>query len=1117
MKKHPSQARRRGLLATALAAVIMAMCILLSPTQAKAATYYAHTNNGYYYADMKELIEDLSSGITVYMDSDWEISNAIRVEENRRATVYMNGHTIKNTSSSGDSNVFRLENGANLDLLGDPSGKKYEITYEGYVNVDQTEQITTTTGGLLTSSKGVHKPLVYGKGNNIVSIDGVTIGGAYTYDNDRFDEGGAISLRDNCTLYMRNGASVEHNCSGKSGYRGPGGGINISKNGKIVMNNATIHDNYADNCGGGIYSHGKDFKLEMYEGSSIDNNHAGAGGGIYIDESSFTITGDGTGSVSGNTCWNSSTSGLKSRQSGGGIHVDSTVANNEGLIENIKICNNYSAYDGGGLELDQRWTTVRNCTITGNTCKYEGGGIYDCNSDNLIDGCTITGNACNVDSGGNYEGGGIFVWYSYDIKLSGKCMIYNNTRGKNGSADDVFLRENGGATAKAYITGSLSNGSLVGVRTGITGDRRIAKNFKPETKDCLFYDMDGYYVSYGSDEGGDAWQRHTTLEFAAKINGETKARFKNGTHAVLLAESTKGDDQIFWYWDTKTTTGLYPVEYYISDKSCFNTVLGFTMPQNDVNATALYASRAKQVLVGIEAPVKGNELPKTAEVRRADAGLGGNVTFTMPVTWYEVNANGEKTAAAGTAKADTTYVASITCAQSIQYGLYFSKSLTAGAVTVKTTTGSDAKAESAKVDEATGALTVEVGKFQTEKDPEEPPLSELDLKIKKKGYFTYDDVPTALAASDDSDSQASDDLLGTFKVSIAGASDVTVTAPVKEGYNFCNWDNVPDGWVKDDEAGTLTIPAAALGSLDKYTDIAAYYTPVVTEVEIAVNQPAPVAGKKLATVAASMTLTATDGSKIDLIDAVGKDECDITWYPESEGGTADYSTSYTALIKLAAADGLAGVENVLATDAVVKVSSASGMTVAQAAGFTVIDDQLCLAFSFPATSDLGVKSVSQPEAVEVSFEDAVAYQAEGSWPLPRTVTIELENDEKVDGDVTWEAVEGFDANATAAQEFTVKGTVTNIAYEGAAIETDGYDPNVTVTVKVAAPAGQASGEDGDEAEPAEPVQAETIAQAKAAFKKGTPSTGDATRGGIAGLCALAAVCLVAARLSRRKS
>ena len=1122
MRTRPLQLRRPDLLAAALATVLTAMCFLLSPTEASAVTQYAHVDTGGVYTTLEALIDDLSKGQTVYMDADWEISQTITVESGKKTTIYMNGHTIK--TKAGDRHpVFLLKKGAQLDLLGDTSGKKYEITYDGYVAADKTAQVTATTGGLLTSSSKAYSALIYGEGNNVVTLDGITVGGALNYSKEKFESGGAVWLGEGCALYMKNGASVEHNYSGKVGYRGPAGGVYVSENSKVVMDGSAIHDNYSDIFGGGIYSHDANVRIELNNGSSISNNHAPAGGGIYLGDTNFTITGDGTGSVSGNSCSSSSRAELKDRQSGGGIHINSKSGTNEGLIENITIADNYSAYDGGGLELDQRWTTVRNCTITGNTCKYEGGGVYDCNSHNIIDDCTITGNACNVGSGGNYEGGGVYVWCDYDLTLSNKCLIYGNTRGKGGSADDVFLRENVGATAKAYVTGNLAQGSKVGIRSGTTGDRRVAKNFKPASKDCLFYDLDGYYISYGTDEGGDAWQRHTAKEFAAKLNGETKGRYKWGAAVALVAPATKGDDQVFWYWNAKETTGLYP-NPYITDKNCYNAVLGFDMPQNDVNVVATYATRAKQVAVGIDAPAANKDLPKTAQVQRIDAGTGGYAPLTVPVTWYKVGENGERTLAAGVAEGDATYVASFSCSQSVQLGLFFSKSLSTGDVTVKTTGGNGAKAASVKVDDATGALTVEIGGFARTEKIEEPKLSELDLMIKKKGYYTYDDVPTALAL-DDAATQASGDSLGGVTVTLAkGTGDVTVAAPAKDGYNFCNWEGVPQDWTKDDEAGTLTIPASALDDSDDLPTITAYYTPVVTEVEIAVDEPAPVAGKKLATVATSIVLKGSDGSEVDLADAMGKKQFQITWSPESEDGLADWSTSYSALIELAAADDLEGVEDVLATGAVVKVSCASGATVAEAAGFTIVDGQLCLAIGFPATSDLGVTSVSAPEAVEVSFEDALAYQAEGSWPLPRTVTIELQNGEKVDGDVEWEAVEGFDANATSAQELTVKGKVTNIAYEDADIA-DGYDPNVTVTVKVAAPQGSGSGDEkgnesnekDDEKEADTETETAASAQAKAAAKKGTPSTGDVTYGGIAGLLVLAIACLVVARLSRRKN
>ncbi len=1139
MRDYPPKPRRRGLLAIAFAVVMTAMCVLLSPTKASAYTEIAHSQ-GASYGTIKGAMEDAINGAVLYMDADWEVSNLV-VPEGCRVTIFMNGHTIKNTSAK-DKSIFFLETGAKLHLLGGQYGETYSITYEGYVGVDedQKEQITTTAGGLLTSSGDVHEPLIYGQGNNEVTLEGIAVAGAYTYDNDRFDNGGAISLRNNCTLTLKNGTTIEHNASGRSGFRGPGGGINVSQNAKIVMDNASIHDNYADNYGGGIFVGGTGFVLEMTNGSKIDNNHAGAGGGIYLDQSQFSITSsDGTGSISGNTAWNSSTAAAKSRQSGGGIHADSAIAENKGLIENIKIADNYSAYDGGGLELDQSGITLRNCTITGNSCKYEGGGIYDCDKNNTLDGCTVTGNTCNLD-GSNYEGGGVYVWCDYDLTLQNKCIIKNNTRGKGGSADDVFLRENAGATAKAYIKGSLAQGSSVGVRTGITGDRRIAKNFKSEAKDCLFIDLNGYYVSYGNDDNGDAWQRHRELAFAAKLDGTIKARYKQGAHAVLVAAATKGDDKVFWHWDTKATTGLYPIGSYITEKSQFNDVLGFTMPQYDVNAVTVYATRAKQLLVAVKAPVAGEDLPQTARVVRVDAGVGGSGEFPASVTWYEVGQNGKKTLAAGVAKGGTTYVASINCAQSAQYGLYFSKSLAATDVTLKTGSGEAPKAASVTVDADTGALTVETEAFaKTAGDSSDS--GTVKVEQKKKGYIYWDDIETSLPmlaslgdemALADEGLQTEGDSLGGVEVSYAKDSgDVTVVAPAKAGYNFCNWANVPDGWDKDDVAGTVTIPES---ELDGDLNVTACYTPVVTEVEVEMDEPAPAAGEKLATAAKKIVLRSSDGEEIELVEAVNKEQCAVTWSPEAEAededededGVAGYSTSYTALIEVAEGEGLIDVEKVLATDASVKVTAANGASAlgAEAAAFTVIDGKLYLAISFPATRDAKATSVAAPAVIELTFEQARACAESGEWPLASSVDVEVEGGLAAEGDIEWAAVEGFDASATGAQELTAKGKVARVATpDDTAVDTSEVSLDVSATIKVAAPENSGSGDKKDDEsgkkadEDEEKTETTTVTETKTASKKGTPSTGDVTYGGLAGLLALAAACLAAARLSRRKN
>ncbi len=1117
MNKQTTHKRRRGLLAAFAACALTCAalaCAFVAPTRALAADVLCHsvdelgqvTN----YYTIVQAFEAGYSGKTLVMDKDWDVQD-LRVDTGEKLTIDMNGHKIACTDPDATA-VIRVKQGAELTLT---SSKTADFWYWHYSDDGKSSYTGATTGGLVTHGDDLSADQVKFSGVSLaekatLNLDNVYITGCYAADkgNDGF-VGGGVTMYRYSTLNMTNNAKIEGNRS-----RVHGAGVMVQESDTtITMNNSSISGNHADERGGGICINGYRVNITMNNDSKIENNVARAGGGVYAHCARFTLkSDDGTAVISRNLASSSSKTSPKWEQSGGGIHVRDTFDDDPSvLIENITITKNRSFYDGGGLELDYKGITVRNCKITDNACKYEGGGAYICANGDTFDSCTITGNACSVNSGGNYEGGGVFVWHSYDIGLKGLCVIKGNTRGENsGNADDVFLREDAWTSTKAYITGSLAPGSTVGVRTGYTKDRRIAKSFSCKTNDCLFIDLSGYYVSYGNDEGGDAWQRHRDLEFAAKIDGVVKGRWKYNSTATLVAPTFKGD-RIFWRWDKDTTQGLYPVDEYLTDDALENNVFTFKMPQNDVDLGTFYTTRAEAAEVSIEKPADGQALPATAKVRRDDNGIGGYGWTTASVTWYEVD--GDKlTLAGGTAKAGTVYRARISCASDPSIPLYFKNSITADNVKV---TYSDwpARADAASVDSVTGVLTVEKTFDATagEKGSDEAAGGKVAVKLVNGGIEAglgggSSTEAAAVAALSDGEGQGAEKTLGKQEVVYAeGSSDVTVAAPAVEGYNFCNWEGVPAGVEYDDAEGYVTLPASALS---ESLELTAVYTPAVTRVEVETDEPAPVAGgQKLATKVSHITLTAFDGSTFDLVEAIGAGERPVTWSPESEDGLAAYSTAYAALVELADGDGLEGVEKVLASGAQVSVTCAGGAVEAEAAGFTVVDGKLCLALSFAKTPDLKATGVEQPAAVEVSFEDAAA----GNWQLPKTVQVKLENGEAVEGDVTWEAVEGFDANAATTQELQVKGTVTHIAYDGD-LDTEGLDLGVTVTVKVAAPAQDDSAKDDDT------TKTETTATTtKTASKKGTPSTGDATFTGAAALLALSVICLAAARLSRRNN
>ncbi len=695
MKQQGPSNNRMALLAAVAAAFALA-CALISPAPAFAADVVAHSidSSGKRtdYTSVNDARQAGYDGATIVMDADWDLgSDKLEIADSKSITIDMAGHKI--TSSNSTATIYVNEN-ASVKIFS--SAEPTEFTYRGQiVNSGDWDDFTITTSGLITNCKNGegNGTNVYLNSNATLTLDSVAVAGSNSH---------GIYADDKSTVNLTK-VTVCHN------YGTDGGGIEMESDTKLFMNASHIDENKAIWGGGLIIGAGATVKME--NGSTINGNRALAGGGIYCNKSNFTIKSeDGTGEIASNNSVGVSGDLTDRQKSGGGIHVDSASGDNEGLIEGLAIKDNYAAYDAGGIELDQSGTTVRNCTITGNSAYYDGGGIFVYGSNNLIENCTVTNNYCAA-GGGSYEGGGIFVSYHYDVKLSGTCVIKHNTRGKDsGIADDLFLSTLSGGGGKAYIMGNLARGSSVGVRTNETGDRRVAKSFSCPSKDGLFVDLSGYYISYGTDEGGDAWQRHTALEFALRLNGTQRARYKDGTKIAINADAAEAG-KFFWHWDCEGTQGLNPIDDYISDDAQYNSALSFTMPQNDVDLVAVYGDKVKQGQLELASPVAGQELPTTATFRRTDGGTGGTDDVTASVFWYEVSASGEEKTAGGMAEYGATYVARVWVDADQKVGRVFDDSVS---VTVGSGTGDQSPAAKAEV-RSDGSLYVQTAAYQTER------------------------------------------------------------------------------------------------------------------------------------------------------------------------------------------------------------------------------------------------------------------------------------------------------------------------------------------------------------------------------------------------------------------
>ena len=696
-------------LALAAAAVLCAVAPTLAFAEGNVAYVRDSSGNVTNYTDENAAIEAAyGKGNTLVLLKNWDRKEAVNVASGKELTIDMNGYRIK---TEGSSRVIYLRGGSTLTLTS--SRTWATISYVGYDPEDGSQEYKqVVSGGLITGGGAYDGGGIKMDAGSRLKLDGVTVAGNKTTSSDKTAGGAGICAADGCTVELTGGAKVQNNCSSSAG----GGIYAAADNVTIAINNARVDANRATR-GGGIFVNGSNNKVTLNNNGTLNGNVATAGGGgIVIGGSGFSLVSeDKTGSISNNKANGTSSFSSKDDASGGGIHVRDKPGD-ASVVKGLKVCDNYSAYDGGGIELDQESTTISQCTVTGNTADKDGGGICLYAKKCTIDGCTITKNACDLE-GKNYEGGGVFVSYHYDANMSGVCYIKGNTRGKDsGNADDVFLSTISGQTGYAYITGKLEKGSTVGVRTGITGDRMIAQDFSCDTKDCFFIDLSGYYVSYGTDHNGDAWQRHRTQDFAVKVNGSEAGRYKQGASVSVSADSTadsKDADKVFWHWDRDKTTGLNPIDSYITESGSYKSGLSFAMPQNDVNLVAVYADRVSSGELTVTAPKAGEELSPEATFVRTDNGTGGAAATTVKVSWYEVASDGSEQQVSGAAKLGTTYVARIWIDDDAEAGLHFGSSK---GTTVTVKSGDEESAEAAEVQcRDDGSLYVKTAEFKTAK------------------------------------------------------------------------------------------------------------------------------------------------------------------------------------------------------------------------------------------------------------------------------------------------------------------------------------------------------------------------------------------------------------------
>ncbi len=471
---------------------VFSLGMLLSPLSvyAEDTDIVAHTSDNVNFTSINDAWSAARTGTEIYLDSDWNTTSRLVLEEGESATLDLNGHSISRVLSDyeGNGEVIYMNKKSSLTFNGS-TNRTFEVSNLG----DNSNKVNVTTGGVITGGKskngagGIHM-----LENCSLTLNHVGVVGNRTSYFD--DKGGGIQMNgDNCTVNLNDGSLVSYNLA----YGGCGGGIYIAgEEGKVNINASEVSYNKA-NYGGGIYSNYDGTYIDLEDNGSINNNVASDnGGGVYFANSyNHIYSNDSTGKVSSNRIRDTKDT---KEPSGGAIYYASSIKTNTGNVNGITFNGNeidHSSGRGGALFFDLGKVEVTNCTFTKNSASL-GGAVY-LNDDNVsFSNCTFKQNSCKKN------GGAVFVDSRYDFYISGKTIVKDNTNA-DGNAENVYL-ENGNFT-RAYVSGTPDEGSEV----GLTGDGSCKVGINQTSNNGSFFadNQNNYHLEYAD---GKLYQREGT-------------------------------------------------------------------------------------------------------------------------------------------------------------------------------------------------------------------------------------------------------------------------------------------------------------------------------------------------------------------------------------------------------------------------------------------------------------------------------------------------------------------------------------------------------------------------------------------------------------------------------
>ena len=402
-----------------------------------------------------------------------------------------------NTAVNGD--VINIDAGVYNESSLNLDGKA--ITIQGTLNSD---------GSLATTIDAQQLDRVFvvesGEGSGTVIKDLVITGGHHLTGSGILCVGSSPTIT-GCTI---SGNHANYN----------GGGIMCNENCRPVISDCTITANWSF-FGGGI-SATKNSWFEIID-SDILSNSSYQGGGIHLSKSNANVTGC---KIIGN----------QASHSGGGLFSNENHFSQFGgfFVKNSTIASNDAEKMGGGVYVNEGFSTFTDCEIVGNLLTgsdHGGGGMYtnasyitmnNCNSmcnessgvggGFLLDatnfncaGGTISRNLAH-SGGGIYCGNGGAATYQNVVISSNKALAESTADGKGGG---IYLGNSTNDFQNCMITGNTARGydSLSGKGGGVYCSDASGASYKncilsgntsPSEFGNFLGDGSGLYIAHSS-------------------------------------------------------------------------------------------------------------------------------------------------------------------------------------------------------------------------------------------------------------------------------------------------------------------------------------------------------------------------------------------------------------------------------------------------------------------------------------------------------------------------------------------------------------------------------------------------------------------------------------------